>query len=479
MLNTTAITSTPKSKKPTARTRKKLRDLPPVPFTITGLSHDGRGVATYGDDASHNPDKQGKKVFVNFALPNEQVLASLTNSRKTFEEADCINVLANPASSRQTPPCTHFGMCGGCSLQHLHPAAQIEFKQQMLAELLQHQAGTQPLQWLPPIVGTKTDYRTKARLGVRYVAKKEKALVGFRERASNFLADIDSCHILDSRLGQQLTALKALIYQLEGREHIAQLEIAMGDARLDAKSVAVIVRHLQPLTEADINLLTEFFAQHQWQLYLQPKGYDSVHRLDEPSGKMRLHYQLPSFNLKFAFSPLDFTQVNVSVNQQMTKLACDLLELKTGEKVLDLFCGLGNFSLPLAKLVGKTGLVVGVEGSEDMVERAKTNATANGLVNTKFYAQDLTQDFSATAWAKQGFDALLIDPPRSGAAEVMGYLPKFKAKRLVYVSCNPATLARDTALLLQAGYVLTHAGVMDMFTHTAHVESIARFELPA
>lgn len=492
-----ASMTTPPSKKkskPSARVRKRLRDAPPIPFVIDGLSHDGRGVAVYGngfgEPDGHLTDKHGKKAFVGFALPNETVSVQLTNSRKSFEEGDAIEVLANPHPQRQTPPCPHFGVCGGCSLQHWQPEGQIEFKQSVLSELLAHQADVQPDAWLPPVVGDRLGYRTKARLGVRYVEKKESALVGFRERASNFLAELNECHILDERIGFEINNLKALISGLEGRDHIAQLELAMGETLPDLKDgnqpVALIVRHLQSLSDSDITALKDFFRARHWQLYLQPKGMDSIQRIqlhdsDDLSEQFgRLYYQLPKFDLTYEFIPTDFTQVNLSVNRQMTQSACDLLQLQTGERVLDLFSGLGNFSLPLARLVGgedgSQGLVIGVEGSDAMTKRATGNAARNGLSNTEFYTQDLTQDFSDKPWAQQGFDALLIDPPRSGAWEVMQYLPRFNAQRIVYVSCNPATLARDTKALIEQGYRLTHAGVMDMFCHTGHVESIARFE---
>lgn len=483
------LTATPSKKgKPTARTRKRLADAPPLPFVITNLAHDGRGVAVYGTDDSHISEKNGKKVFASFALPNETVSVKITNSKKGFEEGDTLEVLANAHPERQTPPCPHFGVCGGCSLQHWQADGQIAFKQSVLAELLQHHAGVQPDNWLEPLVADRLGYRTKARMGVRYVEKKNSALVGFRERASNFLADLSKCHILDKRIGQEITTLKQLITELDARNDIPQLEVAMGET-LDfepdsQKSVAVIVRHMSPLSDNDLTKLQDFFAKRNWQLLLQPKGSDTVHRIDDSNGRATslttpptggLFYHLPEFDITFEFSPLDFTQVNLSVNRKMTKLACDLLDLQKGERVLDLFCGLGNFSLPLAKKVGETGFVIGVEGSTEMTERAKMNATANGLHHTEFYAQDLTQDFSDKEWV-QGVDALLIDPPRSGAWEVMAYLPKFNAKRIVYVSCNPITLARDTKALIDAGYRLTHAGVMDMFSHTGHVESIARFE---
>ena len=488
------LTKNPSKKiKPTARVRKRLQDAPPVTLTVTNLAHDGRGVASYGDQPDHHLDKHGKKVFVSFALPNETVSVKITGSRKSMEEGDAALVLANPNPERTTPPCPHFGVCGGCSLQHWQPDGQIQFKQSVLAELLEHQAQIQPEHWLPPLVADRLGYRTKARMGVRYVEKKGTALVGFRERASNFLANLNECHVLDPRVGFEIEPLKALISSLDARDHIPQLELAMGETLDDVidskKSIAVIVRHMVDLGEHDIAKLQAFFAERNWQLFLQPKGSDTVHRIDPlyennaharpssltvpPTGG--LFYRLPEFDVTFEFSPLDFTQVNLSVNRKMTKLAIDLLELKPGERVLDLFCGLGNFSLPLARQVGETGFVIGVEGSSEMTQRAKMNATANGLHHTDFFAQDLTKDFSSEPWVGQ-VDALLIDPPRSGALEVMQYLDKFNAKRIVYVSCNPITLARDTAVLLDKGYKLTHAGVMDMFPHTGHVESIARFE---
>lgn len=491
-----ALAAAPSKKlsKPSSRVRRRLKDAPPLPFKIDGLSHDGRGVAIYGNefgiDEGHIEEKHGKKVFVSFALPGELVKVRLTNSRKSFEEGDTVELIDNAHPERQTPPCPHFGVCGGCSLQHWQPDGQIAFKQSVLSELLQHQADVQPDNWLAPVVGDRLGYRTKARMGVRYVAKKETALVGFRERNSNFLAELNECHILDERIGFELENLKALISSLEARAQIAQVELAMGELLPNLpdgnQPVALILRNLEPLSEADIDKLKTFFKARNWQLYLQPKGPDSIERItlheeDDLTQQFgRLYYQLPEFDLTYEFIATDFTQVNLSVNRKMTKLACDLLDLKPGERVLDLFSGLGNFSLPLARLVGgedgTQGLAIGVEGSDAMTARASDNAKRNGITNTEFYNQDLTQDFSDQPWAQQGFDAILIDPPRSGAWEVMQYLPRFDAKRIVYVSCNPATLARDTKALIEQGYRLTDAGVMDMFCHTGHVESIARFE---
>ena len=276
--------------------------------------------------------------------------------------------------------------------------------------------------------------------------------------------------VLDREFGS-ITALKQLLQSLKAKAAIGHIELAMGD-----DEIALLVRHTEKLSQQDVNQLKQFTLNKQWQLYLQPEGAESLHRVDDPTAAMRLHYHLDDFDLKFGFSPLDFTQVNSTINPQMVKLACDLLQLQQGERVLDLFCGLGNFTLPLARCVGETGQVVGVEGSEEMVRRAAENAEINGIIHAHFYSQDLTKDFSHHSWANQGFDALLIDPPRAGAEEIMHYVPKFGAKKIVYVSCNPATLARDAGVLVQHGYRLKKAGVMDMFTHTGHVESIALFE---
>lgn len=448
----------------------------PITLTINGLTHEGRGVAVY--DEMHG-DKQGKKIFVNFALPDETVMAKITHSKKSFDEADAVSIMTE-SQDRQMPFCQHYGVCGGCSLQHLQADAQIAHKQSVLANHLMHHAKVIPDVWLLPLVGDRAAYRSKARLGVRYLSRGNELIVGFRARSSNFLTDVADCPILDVRINEHLQALKDILKQLTARTDITHLEFAAGD---EHSQVAMIVRHIKPMNRADQAALVEFCRSVGWQLYLQPKGADSVHRIDAkdlpntqtvpPVGG--LFYHLPDFDLIMECSPLDFTQVNLSVNRQMIKLACELLDLQEGERVLDLFCGLGNFSLPLARMVGQSGQVIGVEGSTQMVRRAEMNAAANGIHHAKFYAQDLTQDFSDEPWA-QDVDALLIDPPRAGALEVMAYLSKFNAKRIVYVSCDPATLARDTALITAQGYRLTHAGVMDMFCHTSHVESIVRFE---
>ena len=452
------------------RTKPRPAQQPIYTFQVESLSHEGRGIAHYGSHPDHPSEKQGKKVFIRYALPGETVSAQITNVVKRLEEADSTALLSEPAAIRIEPKCPHFTVCGGCNMQHIQLDEQIRLKQDVLKSHLEHFAGIQPEQWLPALRSTREDYRRKARIGVRYLPHKDKLVVGFRENQSNKLISIDRCMVLDREFGS-ITALKQLLQSLKAKAAIGHIELAMGD-----DEIALLVRHTEKLSQQDVNQLKQFALNKQWQLYLQPEGAESLHRVDDPTAAMRLHYHLDDFDLKFGFSPLDFTQVNSTINPQMVKLACDLLQLQQGERVLDLFCGLGNFTLPLARCVGETGQVVGVEGSEEMVRRAAENAEINGIIHAHFYSQDLTKDFSHHSWANQGFDALLIDPPRAGAEEIMHYVPKFGAKKIVYVSCNPATLARDAGVLAQHGYRLKKAGVMDMFTHTGHVESIALFE---
>ena len=457
---------------PRIRKKEKLRAQPPVELVLDRLSHEGRGIA-------HRED--GKLVFVDGALPGERVMAQITFTHKKYDEAATVTVL-EAANDRVAPPCAHFGVCGGCSLQHMAPKAQIAFKQTVLVDHLRHFGGLAPRTWLPPLTHDDHAYRRKARLGVRYVFKKEKLLVGFRERQASYLADIDACAVMDPRLGQAITPLRELIGGLQARDHIAQIEVAAGDELPGEAGVALVFRHLVALEAADVEALTAFCRARGWQCYLQPGGYETVHRVWPEAGEDRLHYRLPDFTpaggeagagLTMAFHPNDFTQVNAGINRRMVRLALDLLDPQPHERVLDLFCGLGNFTLPLATRARE---VVGVEGVQAMVERGYENARANGLANVSFYAHDLTQDFQTQPWAGLGFDKILIDPPRSGALEVIPHLARFGAQRVVYVSCNPATLARDAGEMDKAGYDLVQAGVMDMFTHTTHVESIAVFE---
>lgn len=437
------------------RRRKKIPE-EPVETDIESLSHDGRGIARI----------DGKTTFIDNALPGERVVFQYSWTRRKFDEGRTVEVLAaNP--DRVEPPCAHTRICGGCSLQHLDPAVQIQRKQDTLAEQLEHFGGIQPERWLDPLTGPVTGYRGKARLGVKYVDGRGTALVGFREKRNSFVADIQACEVLVPELGHSLMALRELINGLETRRRIPQIEVASGDDAL-----ALVFRHLDPLPEGDAQQLAAFCGERGWHCYLQPGNESTVHRIWPEQGEERLYYRHPASELELAFHPLDFTQVNAAINRAMVPRALELLDIQAGHRVLDLFCGLGNFTLPLAR---RAAHVTGVEGSQAMVERGYENARRNGLDNLDFHACDLSGELDGQDWAAQSFDRILIDPPRTGALEVVRVLPRFGADRLVYVSCNPATLARDAGELIGHGYCLEAAGVMDMFPHTTHVESMAVF----
>ncbi|MEJ2693867.1 MAG: 23S rRNA (uracil(1939)-C(5))-methyltransferase RlmD, partial [Candidatus Thiodiazotropha sp.] len=360
------------------------------------------------------------------------------------------------------------GICGGCSLQHQAHGAQIEAKQQAMLDALKHIGKLSPERVLPPLQGASFwGYRRKARLGVRHVPKKGGALVGFRERGSSRVADITRCHVLHPRVGELLPQLRALIDALSIRDQVPQIEMAMGD-----ETCVLIFRLLQPASNEDLCLLAEFGSRHQVAVYLQEGGPETVKPLN--GAPAELAYELPGFDLKLQFLPNDFTQVNSDINRQMIQRAVELLQLQPQDRVLDLFCGLGNFTLPLARRAAE---VTGVEGDAGLVARARDNAERNGLTNTRFYTANLYESLEHEPWLGQRYNKILLDPPRSGAQEVLSQLPKLGAERIVYVSCYPGTLARDAGILThELGYRLLSAGVMDMFPHTAHVESIALFE---
>ncbi|NVJ50032.1 MAG: 23S rRNA (uracil(1939)-C(5))-methyltransferase RlmD [Gammaproteobacteria bacterium] len=439
--------------------RRKRKPVPTetIEVTIESLSHEGRGVARH----------EGKTLFVDNALPGETVTMRYSAVHGKFDEGFAVAIL-EPSPSRQVPPCQHYEICGGCSLQHMASSAQIAFKQDILKEHFAHFGKLEPEQWLPPMQAATEGYRSKARLGVRYVTKKESCLVGFREKRSNFLAEIESCAVLVPRVSELIMPLRAMIGAMDAKQSTPQIELAASDQEL-----AFIVRHMEPLSDRDKATWIAFAEEHNIHLYLQPKGPDTVHKIAPEDDRERLFYQLPDFAVTLGFHPLDFTQVNTSINRQMVSRAIELLDPQPHERVLDLFCGLGNFTIPLAT---RSEHVIGVEGVQTMVDRGYENAKLNNLSGVDFYQADLQKDFSDKDWAKEGFDKILIDPPRSGALDVVQYLPKFGAQKVVYVSCNPATLARDAGVLKEHGYRLTLAGVMDMFPHTAHVESIAVFE---
>lgn len=438
--------------------RRRRKKIPQGLFkaNIDSLSHEGRGV-------SHVDDKV---VFIDNALPGEEVEFSYVSTRAKFSEGVAENVI-NVNEQRVEPKCEYFGYCGGCSLQHMSSNAQIEHKQNVLLEQFTHLGDVKPKTVLPSLTGPVFGYRTKARLGVKYVLKKERVLVGFREKRSPFIADINHCEVLHPSVGHKISDLQALIEKLSIKDQIPQIEVAVSD-----NGVALVMRHLAEFTADDIEKLKSFEQQHHFKFYLQPSGYDSVHRLDE-TDQSELFYQLKDHDLNIHFQPIDFTQINVEINQQMINLALDLLAADENDDVLDLFCGVGNFTLPIAK---KVNSVVGVEGDKGLVERAKQNADKNKLDNVEFYAADLADFDQDYDFMKKSYNKILLDPARTGAKEIIAALNTKNVERIVYVSCNPATLARDAGILVnEKKFKLKQAGVMDMFPHTAHVESIALF----
>lgn len=423
---------------------------------ITDLSHDGRGVARI----------DGKAVFVAGALAGERARIRIERRHRSFDEATVIEVL-RPSADRVEPRCAHFGQCAGCSLQHMAPAAQIAAKQRVLADNLERIGKVAPQAWLPPLRGEPWAYRRRGRLSVRRVAKKGRVLVGFRETNPRFVADVRRCEVLHPALGPKIEAIGDLLGTLDAAGDIPQIEFAAGD-----DTVALVFRHLAPLSERDRDALATFAREHGFAIYLQPGGIGSVHPLwpQQP----RLAFRIPASDVELEFEPLDFVQVNAGINRDMIELALQLLDPQPGERVLDLFCGLGNFTLPLARRAGE---VVGVEGDAGLLRRAGENAARNGIGNAQFHVADLFEDHRDASWARASWDKLLLDPPRAGADKLLEYLPDRDTRRIVYVSCHPASLARDAGTLVaRHGFRLAAAGVMDMFPHTAHVESIALFE---
>lgn len=453
------------------RRRRQALPAEPITLTIERLSHEGRGVAR----------NDGKIAFVDGALPGETVTAVYTSRRSQFDELNLKEVIV-AAENRIAPPCDVAGTCGGCLLQHLHPEGQLAHKQQVLFDQLKHSAGITQYNVIPAMASASQSYRRKARLAVRYVHKKGDVLVGFREKANTFITNMYSCTTLVAPVGRLITPLRKLLLSLEGCRDIPQIEVAVGETacvpsdQLDSVlRVTLTLRHLQPLSANDLDRLKVFADEEGVEWYLQSGGPDTITRLWPLSGAEQLQYYLPDElgDITMNFYPGDFTQVNAEINRRMISQAINLLDLQANDKVLDLFCGLGNFSLPMAK---RCASVTGVEGSQDMVERAGINARNNHLSNTQFYAADLFTDFDKTSWAVTGYNKLLLDPPRSGAIELVSRIRDLLPDVIVYVSCNPATLARDAAELEKQGYKMTDAGVMDMFPHTGHVESMARFK---
>ena len=424
---------------------------------IIDLSHDGRGVAR----------SDGKVIFVRGALPGERVRIGPRKRHRHFDEAELLAVLT-PSAQRAIPPCPHFGRCGGCALQHLQSAAQLAAKQRVLAENFERIGKVVPQRWLEPLADAPWAYRRKGRLSVRWVEKKGRVLVGFREDNPRFVADLGSCAVLAPPFGALLAPLAALVDSLDARREIPQIEFARGD-----DAALLLFRHMQPLGAADRARLAAFSDRHAIALWLQPGGPDSAQPLRELDARA-LSYRIDDDAIEIVFQPLDFIQVNAGMNRRMLALALDLLAPQAHERVLDLFAGLGNFTLPIAR---RAAAVAGVEGDAGLVARAAGNATRNALGNARFHTANLFADQRQAPWAREAWDKILLDPPRAGAAELLDYLPGASVRRVVYVSCHPGSLARDAGTLVQRhGFRLTAAGVMDMFPHTAHVESIALFE---
>ncbi len=443
---------------------------------VESLDLEAQGVARRAGEG----DAAGKVVFIEGALPGERVRCNVSRKKNNWEQGQ-MSALARESSQRVRPGCPHFGLhagaCGGCKMQHLHPAAQVAVKQRVLEDNLLHLAKVRPGLLLRPIEGPAWGYRWRARLSVRHVLKKGVVLVGFHERKSRYVADMGQCPVLPPAVSAMLLPLRELIAQMDQRDRLPQIELACGDS-----VTALVLRHLEPLTAADVQRLRDFGALHAVQWWLQPKGPDTVHRLDE--GGPELAYALPEFGVHMPFKPTDFTQVNPHINRVLVARALRLLDVQPGDAVIDWFCGLGNFTLPLAR---QAQSVLGIEGSETLVERARANAAHNDLAaRTRFEARNLFEigmaDLVATGEARRW----LVDPPREGAFALAKALADLHAapvagwqapQRIVYVSCNPATLARDAGLLVhQAGYRCSAAGVVNMFPHTAHVESMAVFD---
>lgn len=432
---------------------------------ITKLSHEGRGIGKF----------KGKTQFVEGALLGEIVNAKLINSHNTYDELQIVDVVT-PSPDRIEPFCSHFDVCGGCSLQNMSPMAQIHHKEEALKEQLSHFGQIEIKQFLAPVYSENKAYRSKARLGVYFDSSLNKMIIGFREKQSKRLTDIRSCPILCPLIADLVQTIRPLIQELENAKALTHIELAASD-----NERAIVIRHMKAFSAADIEHLNSFSEKQNVRVFLQDKADSLAQELQEKRNELAYSLSVAELNLtksdtkktvKFSFHPQDFTQVNASLNQSLVNLAIKQLQLQKNDRVLDLFCGLGNFTLPIALGCEE---VVGIEGVDSMVSKAVLNAKKNEISNAQFYAADLHTDFRTKPWAKQSFDKILLDPPRSGALVVANYLHHFNAQRIVYISCNPATLARDAGVLSTHGYRLETAGVIDMFPNTAHIESIAVF----
>ena len=421
---------------------------------VIDLSHDGCGIAQLGE----------RRIFVPGALPGERIRVLPRKHRRQYQMGDLLEIV-EPSVSRVEPPCEYFGRCGGCAVQHLDYAAQVSFKESMVREALARIGGVEPEVWLEPIVGPQWNYRRRARLGVRYVKGKQRVLVGFKERATRYVTDMGSCMVLVKPFDQLPGVLGEMIGQTSLWRRLPQVEVAAGEA-----AQAVVFRVLDEPDEADLALFADFGQRWDLDVYLQPGGPGTVRPLD-PDRTRPLSYRLTDFEVTLHFAPTDFLQVNARVNERLVAQTLRLLELRAADRALDLYCGLGNFSLPLARQAGE---VLGIEGDGGLVARAAANARLNGLENVKFEAADLNQP--GWSFLREDWDAVVLDPPRSGAETVVRQMAEISPRRIAYISCHPATLARDARTLVhEHGYRLLAAGIADMFPHTHHVEAVSVF----
>ena len=432
-----------------------------IEVRVEDLTHEGLGVVKV----------DGRVYFVDGVLPDELITLRRGKKRKGKFEGIAMEIL-QPSAQRIMPECEYFKLCGGCSLQHFEPEAQLKYKEKILLDNLVRIGKVEPKSIIPALVGDIWHYRRKARLGVKFVAKKGGILVGFREKRSSFITSLQWCKTLDKRISNHLDGLHQLISGLSNNARIPQIEVAAGN-----NTIGLVLRHLENLSASDLTALKDYARNEQVSFYSQSKGPDSVVPV-WPETPVSLSYRHDYFNIDLEFGPLDFIQVNDSVNQKMVKQAYDFLEPDQNDRILDLFCGLGNFTLPLATSGAR---VTGIEGDKYLVEKGNTNIRLNGLDNVSFELHDLQkQDLQKpdSCFTTQQFNKMLIDPPRSGALDVVtGIIPILKPDRLIYVSCNPATLARDADIMVNHnGYSLAHVGAIDMFPHTAHVESMAVFD---
>jgi len=434
----------------------------PENATIESMTHDGRGIAAVA----------GKKVFVAGALEGEEVRFLRRKRRRNFDEAELLEVL-RPSAARIEPRCDAFGTCGGCSLQHLSGGDQRSIKQKTLSDNLERIGSVVPTRWLPAVYNESTDgswhYRRRGRLAVKDVPAKGRVLVGFRERHAPYVTDMHRCEVLAHPVDSLIDPISDLVGALSVRARLPQIEVAVAD-----NAVTLVFRVLDPLTEADRVTLAAFGDRHSVRVLLQPGGLDSIVPLVPTENLAPLHYRLDPFDVTIEFEGTDFVQVNGAVNASMVSRTIELLQLESEHRVLDLFCGIGNFSLPMAR---SCGYVLGIEGEQRQVERARRNAASNGIENCEFLSADLSKIDGSEAWLAAQWDRVLLDPARSGAMEVVRHMATLDPQRIVYISCHPGTLARDAAELVQTqGFNLEAAGIIDMFPHTAHVESIAVFD---